>query len=118
MEKISVIVITRNEEKNLEACLRSVSFADEIIVVDADSSDSTIKIANKFTKKVFTRKWDNFADQCFDVVNGVACIFAGSEFWASDIDCIGSMPDGSPATCQVFCRREEFEGFGGRHCGV
>ncbi len=63
MEKISVVVITKNEERNLDDCLRSVSFADEIIIVDAGSTDNTVKIAKKFTKKVFTRKWDNFANQ-------------------------------------------------------
>ena len=63
MEKISVVIITKNEERNLEACLRSVSFADEIIVVDADSTDNTVKIARKFTSQVFNRKWDNFANQ-------------------------------------------------------
>ncbi len=63
MEKISVVVITKNEERNLEVCLRSVSFANEIIIVDAGSSDKTVKIAQKFTKNVFTRKWDNFANQ-------------------------------------------------------
>ena len=34
MEKISVVVITKNEERNLDDCLRSVSFADEIIIVE------------------------------------------------------------------------------------
>jgi glycosyltransferase involved in cell wall biosynthesis len=61
--KISVIIITGNEEKNLRDCLISVNWADEIIVVDSESTDSTVKIAKEFTDKVFIRKWDGFVPQ-------------------------------------------------------
>jgi glycosyltransferase involved in cell wall biosynthesis len=50
---ISAVVNTRNEEKNLAACLESLHFADEIIVVDMESEDDTVKIAKSFTDKVF-----------------------------------------------------------------
>ncbi len=60
---ISVIVITKNEEGNIEECLKSVKWADEIIVVDAESSDSTIKITEKFTKNIFVKSWEGFAKQ-------------------------------------------------------
>jgi len=55
---VSVVVITRNEEENIEKCLQSVSDADEIIVLDDNSTDKTIGIAKRFTDKVFTRKMD------------------------------------------------------------
>ena len=42
MQKLSVIVVTLNEERNIERCLRSVQWADEIIVVDAFSTDRTV----------------------------------------------------------------------------
>ncbi len=60
MEKIpvSVVVITRNEEANIEGCLKSVSAADEIIVLDDNSTDKTIEIAKRFTDKVSSRKMD------------------------------------------------------------
>lgn len=60
MEKIpvSVVVITRNEESNIEECLKSASAADEIIVVDDNSTDKTVEIAKRFTSKVFSRKMD------------------------------------------------------------
>lgn len=62
--KISVVIITSNEEKKLEAALRSVAdLADEVVVVDSYSADRTFKIAKKYTSKVFQRKWTNFADQ-------------------------------------------------------
>ncbi|MEN8252832.1 MAG: glycosyltransferase family 2 protein [Patescibacteria group bacterium] len=50
---ISVVLATHNEEKNLSRCLESVrAFADEIIVVDGESSDDTVKIAKKFKSKL------------------------------------------------------------------
>lgn len=61
MGKLSVIVITKNEEKNLPDCLESVRWADEIVVVDSASTDKTVEIAQRFTSKVYIRPWDGFA---------------------------------------------------------
>ncbi len=60
MEKIplSVVVITHNEEANIADCLRSASGADEIIVLDDNSTDKTVDIAKQFTGKVFSRKME------------------------------------------------------------
>ncbi len=55
--KISAIVRTWNEENNLEECLKSISWADEIVVVDSHSTDRTIEITRKYTDKVFIRDW-------------------------------------------------------------
>lgn len=52
--KISVVINTRNEEKNIERCLMSVKWADEIIVVDMESTDKTTEIAKKFGAKIFS----------------------------------------------------------------
>lgn len=60
---ISVNIICKDEEKNIEDCLKSVEWADEIIVVDGESSDRTVEIAQKYTNKVFVRKWDGFMNQ-------------------------------------------------------
>jgi glycosyltransferase involved in cell wall biosynthesis len=55
----SVVVITKNEEKNIEDCIKSVSgWADEVIVVDDESTDKTIEIAKRLGAKVFQRKMD------------------------------------------------------------
>ena len=56
MGKLSAVVSAYNEEKNIERCLRSLRFAEEIIVIDNDSTDSTAKIAKKFTEKIFKQK--------------------------------------------------------------
>ena len=54
MPKLSIVVITFNEEKNLSRCLQSVkNVADEIIVMDSYSTDATVTIAESFGAKVF-----------------------------------------------------------------
>lgn len=60
---LSVAVITYNEERRLADCLRSASFADEIVVLDSGSSDRTREIATEFNARVSVRKFDNFAAQ-------------------------------------------------------
>jgi glycosyltransferase involved in cell wall biosynthesis len=51
--KITGIIITKNEEANIRECLESIKWADEIIIVDSGSSDSTISIAKEYTGKIF-----------------------------------------------------------------
>ena len=63
MNKISVTVITKDEEKNISDCLRSVDWADEIIVVDSESTDRTVELAKQFTDKIFIRKWEGYVPQ-------------------------------------------------------
>jgi len=60
---LSAIIITQNESRNIHDCLKSVSWADEIIVVDAESTDNTRDICGEFTKNIFVRPWTGFADQ-------------------------------------------------------
>jgi len=52
--KLSVVINTKNAEKTLVTALKSVKFADEIVVVDAKSTDNTVKIAKKYTSSIFT----------------------------------------------------------------
>jgi glycosyltransferase involved in cell wall biosynthesis len=51
---ISAIVLTHNEEENIKDCLESLKFCGEIIIVDDNSQDNTLKIAKKFNTKIFT----------------------------------------------------------------
>ncbi len=60
---LSVAIITHNEEENIGRTLASVSFADEIIVVDAESTDRTVEIAQSFNAKVFNLPWRGFSSQ-------------------------------------------------------
>lgn len=60
---LSVAIITKNEERNLPGCLRSVSFADDIVVVDSHSSDRTVDIARDFGCRVFVEGWKGYGPQ-------------------------------------------------------
>lgn len=61
--KISACIITKNEASKIKACLESLSFVDEIIVVDSKSSDDTRKIAREFGAKVVTREFSGYGEQ-------------------------------------------------------
>ncbi len=62
--KLSTTIITLNEEKDLPRCLESVrDISDQIVVVDCGSTDNTVKIAKSFGAEVYTRVFDNYADQ-------------------------------------------------------
>jgi glycosyltransferase involved in cell wall biosynthesis len=64
MPKLSVVIITRNEEKNILHCLNSVKgVADEIVVVDSMSADNTPEICRKFGCNVFSREFDGYGSQ-------------------------------------------------------
>ena len=60
---ISILILTFNEEANIESCIDSVSWADDIVLIDSGSDDKTIELAKKKGARVITRKFDNFANQ-------------------------------------------------------
>lgn len=60
---LSVIIITKNEEANIRACLESVAFADEIIIFDSGSTDKTVAIAQEYTPNVFSSDWLGYGIQ-------------------------------------------------------
>lgn len=55
---VTVVVITKNEEGNIADCLKSVLWADELVVVDDNSSDKTLDLARHYTDRVISRKMD------------------------------------------------------------
>lgn len=61
--KLSVIIITKNEAENIRACLESVEWADEIIVVDSGSSDATVEICREMGAQVHEHDWPGFGIQ-------------------------------------------------------
>jgi glycosyltransferase involved in cell wall biosynthesis len=61
--KVTVTVITRDEAAHIAAALQSVSWADEIIVVDAHSTDETVAIARRYATRVEVRDWPGYSDQ-------------------------------------------------------
>jgi glycosyltransferase involved in cell wall biosynthesis len=63
MPLISVIIITKNEAYNIEACLQSVTWADEIIVVDSGSTDETVELCRHYTNKILVTDWPGYGIQ-------------------------------------------------------
>ena len=63
MPKLTVTVITRNEAANIDAALDSVAWADEIVVVDAESTDDTAAIARRRGARVEVRSWPGYSAQ-------------------------------------------------------
>jgi glycosyltransferase involved in cell wall biosynthesis len=63
MQKLSVVLVTLNEEKNIDRCLGSVRWADEIVVVDSFSSDRTLELARKYTDKVYQHEYPGTSKQ-------------------------------------------------------
>lgn len=63
MSTLSVIIITHNEAGKLEDCLRSVSWADEIIIVDSGSTDATLEIARRYTDNIHFNAWPGYGAQ-------------------------------------------------------
>ena len=61
--KLSVTVITRNEAADIGDALASVAWADEIVVVDSESTDETVAIARRHTDRVVVREWPGYVDQ-------------------------------------------------------
>lgn len=59
-QKLSVYIITYNEEKKIRECLESVKWADEIVVVDSFSTDKTVEICRQYTDKIFFVKFEGF----------------------------------------------------------
>ena len=57
---LSVVIITKNEEKNIQACLDSVKWVDEIVVVDSGSMDNTVKICTENDCKIIESEWLGF----------------------------------------------------------
>jgi glycosyltransferase involved in cell wall biosynthesis len=120
---LSVVIIVKNEEKRIADCLESVTWADEIIVVDDMSSDKTVEIARRYTDKVFQRKME-----IEGIHRNYAYSLAGNE-WVLSLDAdekvspglrdeiIKVVTQGTDAEVSA-CRRDSSQKDEIRHCVV
>lgn len=60
---VSAIVVCYNEEENIGACLESLRWCDEIVVIDSFSTDGTVEICRRFTDRVIQKAWAGYRDQ-------------------------------------------------------
>jgi glycosyltransferase involved in cell wall biosynthesis len=124
MPSLSVSIVTLNEEERLRACLESVVWAAELVVVDAGSSDKTVAIAREFTDRVFFRAWDgygaqkNFAlGQCHgDWILSLDADERVSDALREEIE--GTLRNGGPEVGFYLPRRNLFHGRWMRHGGL
>ena len=80
--KLSVIILTKNEEKNIADCIASVQWADEVVVFDSFSRDGTVEIARGLSATVFQHPFQNFAQKrnaALDVVDTDWVFFVGAD---------------------------------------
>lgn len=61
--KISAVVITKNEEINIKDCLETLKWADEIVIIDSNSTDKTLELASAYTDKLFSTASDVFSEK-------------------------------------------------------
>ena len=61
MAGVSILILTKNEEINLERCIRSVAWSDDIVVFDSLSDDRTVELAEQLGARVIQRKFDNWS---------------------------------------------------------
>lgn len=80
MEKITVAIITKNEERNIRDCLESVKWADEIVVVDNGSTDHTLSICKQYGARIFQEGWKGYSGQKNSAIEK-----AGNE-WVLNLD--------------------------------
>lgn len=123
MAQLSVVIITFNEQANIRACLESVGFADEIIVVDSGSTDATVALATAAGARVtVTPDWPGFGPQ-----KNRALTLARHD-WVLSLDAdervspalakeIGSAMESSRAAAYEIPRLTQFCGQWIRHCG-
>lgn len=120
---LSVAIITKNEVSNIRGCLKSVSFADDIVIVDSGSTDGTLDIAREFGCRVFDEPWKGYGPQKDSAIR--KC----THDWVLIIDADERMPEetrdaiiraiGSDGDCSAysFTRKNYFHGRWIKYCG-
>ena len=94
--KISAVLITKNEERNIKKCLESLRFVDEIVLVDGESTDKTVEIAKSFNAKVINHPFEGDFGQERNIGNENA-----TGDWILALDADERIPEGT---------RKEIEG--------
>ena len=119
---LSVLVPTLNEERNLAACLASVAFAEEVVVVDSLSSDRTTAVARSMGARVLSRPFDDWSAQKNWALAQCAhpwvlCLDADERVDAALVRAIEALPGEPAADGYRLFRRNRFLGHSIRYSG-
>jgi glycosyltransferase involved in cell wall biosynthesis len=98
MNKLSVVIIACNEEKNIGRCLKSVRWADEIVVADSGSTDATMKICLKHGCRVRRTRWLGFSGTRSFAVR------QASHDWILSVDADEEVSDGLAAEIRTLLK--------------
>lgn len=104
-EKLSVTIITKNEEHNIERCLKSVQWADEIVVVDDGSTDRTPEICRRYTSKVIHSEWLGFG-----LLKRLA-VDSATHDWIFSIDSDEEVSEALRLKIQNILKNPEYQGY-------
>lgn len=102
---LSVAIIALNEEDRLPACLKSIRFADEVVVVDSGSTDRTVAIAEATGCRVFVEDWKGFGRQKQSAVDKCR------NDWVLVLDADETVPAETAAAICASMRRADADGF-------
>ena len=103
---LSVIVITKNEAQHIKRCLKSIDWADEIIVLDSGSTDDTVGICKQFTEHVYvTDDWPGFGPQ------KQRALAHASHDWVFSIDADEEVSPALKLEIQLAMQQSEVQGF-------
>lgn len=105
MPKLSALVITLNEEDNINDCLKSLKWADEIIVVDSSSTDRTVEIAKQYTNNIINTDNNSYSHK-----RNLAIDAAGSE-WILWIDADERVTDSLKEEIKKVINSAEFDAY-------
>ena len=121
---VSVVVLTRDEELNIRRCLRSVTWADQIVVVDSGSVDDTVPLARSIGAEIVEQPWPGFAAQRefalrLPLLRHDWVYFVDADQWISPQLAaeVAAGLDGPRCAAYAHRFRLVFEGTWIRHCG-
>ena len=102
---LSVIIITKNEASHVGRCLESVSWADEIIVLDSGSDDETVAICRRYTEKVYETDWPGFG------IQKQRALAKASQDWILSIDADEVVTRELRTQIEKALQQEQFNGY-------
>jgi glycosyltransferase involved in cell wall biosynthesis len=105
MKGITALVLTLNEEDNIAECLKTLLWADEVVVLDSGSTDRTVEIARSLGAKVFFHPFKNYADQ-----RNYALSLVRTE-WVFFVDADERVPPELAAEVREAAQEEGFSGW-------